>query len=149
MIPEVDQSGRVEDLSTGTAIAFANKNMSAIFISAGSKRQLIKYLRKHSLIPIKDLPAVVFSVILFILISDKKLTSLNIDEEYTGKNAIIEETIGKLFSHMRAKKIPSIRFTRIGKRSPAHRLAWQTHRSKGRYNRVMKISETEVLRLIK
>ena len=148
MAVEVDQSGRVEDLSTGTAVAFSNDESGAVFVSAGVKRRLIVYLRKKSLIPVKDVPAVFFSILLFVLIEKRKISILNIDEEYTGKNAIIVETIEKLFVRERIKRVPNVRFMRIGKLSPAHVLAWRIHRSKGRSTLARKVSEQEILKFI-
>lgn len=148
MTVEVDQSGRIEDLSTGTAIAFANGKSDAVFVSAGIKRKLIVNLRRNSFIPAKDLPAIIFSVILFTLITDYELDVLKIDEEYTGKNAIIEDTLEKLFFRRHVKRTPDVRFVRIGKRSAAHRLAWQVHRSKGRFRKVKRTSEKEILERI-
>lgn len=146
MAIEIDQSGRVEDLSTGTAIAFSNGESAALFISAGAKRRLIAYLRRNSFIPAKDLPAVIFSILLFFLIVDHEIEVLKIDEEYTGKNEIIEETLKKLFVRRRVKKIQDIRFVRIGKQSPAHTFAWRVHRVKGRLRKTKKVSEKEILK---
>lgn len=148
MTVEVDQSGRVEDLSTGTAIAFSNGKSDAVFVSAGIKRKLIIYLRRNSFIPAKDLPAIIFSVILFILITDYELDVLKIDEEYTGRNAIIEETLKKLFLRSRVKRVPDVRFVRIGKQAAAHRLAWHVHRLKGRVPKTKRVSEKEILKYV-
>lgn len=148
MTVEVDQSGRIEDLSTGTAIAFSNGIHDAIFVNAGTKRKLIVKLRRTSFIPAKDLPAIIFSVVLFILITDYSIDVLKIDEEYTGKNEIIEETIKKLFLRSRKKRIPYVRFVRIGKQSPAHKLAWEVHRLKGRLRHAKRVSEKKILKYV-
>lgn len=148
MTVEVDQSGRIEDLSTGTAIAVANGKSSAVFVNAGTKRKIIVRLRRQSFIPAKDLPAIIFSVVLFILIAEYTIDVLKIDEEYTGKNEIIEETLKKLYLNSRKKRIPAVRFVRIGKQSPAHTLAWKVHRSKGRLPDIKKVSEKNILRYI-
>lgn len=137
---EIDQSGRVEDLSTGTAVAYANSENGALFVSAGVKRKIIINLRKQSFIPSKDLPAALFAVFIFILIKDSRVSILKIDEEYTGKNSVIGETLQKLFILHRVKSVPEIRFARIGKRSRAHILAWRVHKTKGRYQGVKTIS---------
>ena len=148
MTVEVDQSGRIEDLATGTAIAFSNGKNGVVFVNAGTKRKLIVYLRRSSFIPAKDLPAIIFSVVLFILIKDFKIDVLKIDEEYTGKDEVIEETLKKLYLRSRIKKIPDIRIVRIGKRAEAHRLAWLTHRSKGRMRGTKKVSQGEILKRV-
>ncbi|MEK7543758.1 MAG: hypothetical protein AAB557_02740 [Patescibacteria group bacterium] len=148
MTVEVDQSGRIEDLSTGTAIAIANGKSSAVFVSAGTKRKIIVRLRRNSFIPAKDLPAIIFSVVLFMLIEEHKIDVLKIDEEYTGKNEIIEETLKKLYLRSRKKRIPDVRFVRIGKQSPAHKVAWEVHRSKGRSPDTKKVSEKNILQYV-
>lgn len=145
---EVDQSGRVEDLSTGTAVAFSNGKSGAVFVSAGVKRRIIVYVRQNSLVSSSDIPAILFSILVYILIADFELTALNIDEEYTGKHSIIEETINKLYVRFGVRRIPNLLFVRIGKRSPAHKLAWEAHRSKGRLKIVRKLREKELLKLI-
>lgn len=148
MTVEVDQSGRIEDLSTGTAIAFANGKSGAVFVNAGTKRKLIVRLRRNSFIPAKDLPAIIFSVVLFILIAEYTIDILKIDEEYTGKNEILEETLKKLYLRSRVKRNPDVRFVRIGKQAAAHKLAWQVHRSKGRLPKTKRVSEKEVLKYV-
>lgn len=148
MTVEIDQSGRVEDLSTGTAIAFANGESGAVFVNAGTKRKLIIRLRRNSFIPAKDLPAIIFSVVLFVLIADYNVDVLKVDEEYTGKNEILEETLKKLFLRSRLKRIPDVRFVRIGKLAAAHKLAWRVHRSKGRLPETKRVSEKEILKYV-
>src|SRR3990167_8480405 len=97
MTVEVDQSGKFEQLNTHTVIACANGKNSSIWISASVKRNLIQGLRK-SLIPRKDLVPILFTTLVFILLDSLDVfpNTIIIDEEYTGKDHIIEESLRKL-----------------------------------------------------
>jgi len=97
MTVEVDQSGKFEQLNTHTVIACTNGKNSSIWVSASVKRSLIQRLRK-SLIPRKDLVPILFTTLVFILLDslDAFPNTIIIDEEYTGKEGIIEESLKKL-----------------------------------------------------
>jgi len=43
---EIDQSGKIEDTSKNTIIAFSNGKFKSIFISAREKRELQKFFRR-------------------------------------------------------------------------------------------------------
>jgi len=150
MTVEIDQSGKFEQLNTHTVIACANGKSSAIWISASVKRTLIQKLRK-SLIPRKDLVSILFAVLIFVLLEDLDDLPgvLIIDEEYTGKNKIIEESLRKLLADKSRKRWQGqIRFKQVGKLSSAHKLAWKVHRAKKRPIDVKKILEDDILQLL-
>lgn len=144
---EIDQSGKFEQLNTHTVIACANKERVAIRLAAGVKRSLIQILRK-SLIPNQDFYAVIFAVLVFILLSelDELPGVIVIDEEYTGKERIIRETLDKLLHRKtKGKWKGDIRFKQIGKSSTAHSLAWRLHRQKKKTIE-KKVTQEDVLR---
>jgi len=150
MTVEVDQSGKFEQLNTHTVIACANGKSNAIWISASTKRNLVQRLRK-SLIPRKDLVSILFAVLVFMLLDNlgTPLNTIIIDEEYTGKDNIIGESLRKLLvDKSRTKWQGQIRFRQIGKLSSAHNLAWKTHRARKRPIDVKKILEDDVLQLL-
>lgn len=149
MVVEIDQSGKLEQLDTGTAVAYANGKSGAIWITAKTKRNTINLFRK-TLIPTKDSLAIFFAILIYVLIEKlSKETLLKIDEEYTGKDKIISETLEKLLGRNSARAWKGrIRFTRIGKHSPAHKLCWTIHRSKNR-QKVRTIKLEEISRLLK
>ena len=150
MTVEIDQSGKFEQLNTHTVIACANGKNSAIWISASVKRTLIQKLRK-SLIPKKDLVPILFAVLVFIALDNLNTlpNTIIIDEEYTGKEAIIGESLRKLLADKSGKGWQGqIRFKQVGKSSPAHKLAWETHRAKKKPVNIKKISEENVLKLL-
>lgn len=147
---EVDQSGKFEQLNTHTVIACANGKTNAIWISASVKRSLIQNLRK-SLIPRKDLVPILFSILIFILLDSKDTmpNTIIIDEEYTGKEDIIGESLRKLLAgKSKVKWQGQIRFKQVGKLSPAHKLAWKVHRAKKKPDFVKKILEENLLKLL-
>jgi len=144
---EIDQSGKFEQLNTHTVIACANGKEQTIFLSAAVKRRLTQKLRK-TLVPRKDVIAVVFGVLVFILLEklDRFPDVIVIDEEYTGKEAVIRESLRKLILYKtKGRWKGSIRFKRVGKSSPAHRLAWKVYRAKRSID-TKRVSEKEVLR---
>lgn len=150
MTVEIDQSGKFEQLNTHTVIACANGKSNAIWISAAVKRNLVQRLRK-SLIPRKDLLPILFTVSVFILLEnlDTFPHTIIVDEEYTGKEEIIEESLRKLLVDKSRKEWQGqIQFKQVGKQSPAHKLAWKIHRAKKRPTDVKKILEENILQLL-
>ncbi len=149
MVIEIDQSGKLEQLDTGTAIAYANGKSDVVWVTAKTKRELINYLRR-TLIPTKDSWPILFAVLIYTTIEKlPKNVVLKIDEEYTGKEKIISETLEKLLGRKFAKKWDGkIHFGLIGKHSPAHKLSWEVHRKKNR-QRVRSIKFEEVVKFFK
>ena len=87
-----------------------------------------------------------FSVCIYLLVKNLNRQSiLVIDEEYTGKEKIIEAALKKLLG---AKWEGSIRFERIGKSSPAHELAWTVHRSKLKRKEALRLNFSDVDKLL-
>lgn len=121
MKAEIDQSGKLEHLGIHTVIAIANKKFAmAIYISSPEKIKVIKRLRK-SIVNKKDIVQIVFTSIIFLLSKNiKDLSMLTVDEEYTGKEKLIQETFDKLYLRFKILKKPYLNFGRIGKHSPAH-----------------------------
>lgn len=148
MVVEIDQSGKLEQLDTDTVVAFSNDTSDLVLIKAGTKRKIVQHLRT-TLLPHKDLYPILFAIVIFILIKPlNSLVILKIDEEYTGKEAVIKETLEKLLIRRFGIKWQGvINFGRIGKHSNAHSLAWKTHRSRKKIG-VKKISEKEILELL-
>lgn len=146
---EVDQSGKMEQLNTGTAVAYSNGKSGAIWLSTVTKQELIRRLRK-TLIPHRHLWTIMFAIAIFTMI--EKLDSnviLVIDEEYTGKEEILSETLIKLLQRrFKDKWNGDVRFSRIGKSSGAHKLAWEVHHQKNK-QRVKEVTVEEIVRWIK
>lgn len=147
---EIDQSGRLEHLDTNTVLSFANGKSGSILISVATKRLLIQGVRK-SLFSEKDILAILFSILVFILIKEMPNgVSYIIDEEYTGKERVIERALVTLLQNkFKQKWNGNIIFKQIGKLSPAHRLCWSIHRDKRLQHQTQKIKLNEILKYIK
>lgn len=148
VIVEIDQSGKLEQLNTGTAIAYSNGLSNAVWLGVGTKRQVVTRLRK-TLIPSHDLWAIMFAIVIYLLIDGLGAdVVLRIDEEYSGKEEVIKEVLEKLLLGKWGRKYAgSIRFGRIGKLSGAHKLCWNIHREKNR-QRVRSLKSAEILDLL-
>lgn len=143
MSVEIDQSGKIEQLNTPTTVGSSNDEKLAIRITTSHKQRLLYKLR-GSLIPRNDLYPIIFSILIYILITKlKKLPSkIIIDEEYSGKEKLIENTIHKLLSRKSIKWNGSILFKQIGKGAIAHDVAWATH-SKKKKNKYKSFTTTD------
>jgi len=87
---EIDQSGKIENTSKNTIIAFSDDISGSIFIKAKDKREIQKVFRQigKSKVFIYKL----FAILIFLLIKNhlKRLEEIIIDEEYPGKSALIK-----------------------------------------------------------
>lgn len=149
MTIEIDQSGKLEQLDTDTIIAFSNAKNGANYLKAGTKRKVIQALRT-TLIPKKELYPILFAILVFLLVGPlkEKTSTIILDEEYTGKNDIVKETLEKLLvKQFKEKWQGIIRVSQIGKHSPAHILAWETHRQKSRLG-IRRITEEEIIKFL-
>lgn len=126
---EVDQSGKI-GAKGPTALAFSNDIDYKILIPARVKRECIKILRSEGKTG-KTFYLQLFSAALFLLLKDHidQLTLVTIDPEYESKDDDIKRFLLNLFwgagNPISASKI---RFSRIGKKSPAHKKALATFR---------------------
>ena len=137
---EVDQSGKIEDTATDTVIAFSNKKCYSVLIPATVKRSCLERLRQKGKTG-KSIYRRMFTIGLFILLKGKirKHDFIIIDIEYTGHSRTIKEQLINLLSGVGTEIDPgSVSFQRIGKKSPAHSLAYLTHRGDVKANQIIK-----------
>jgi hypothetical protein len=119
---KADQSGKLENTSTHTVLAFSSGESRAVLIPALEKRKCQQALRgkrgkQHTWV------FQVFAAALFLLVGEawSKIDTLIIDVEYPGREGDIK---GKLLELARkAGHNPRITFRRVGKRSAAHKKA--------------------------
>jgi hypothetical protein len=149
MQADVDMSGRIEETNRPTALAMANGVAVSIFMSAKDKRRIIEALRQRK--PARERKFIhirVFSTLLFLLLERdiEKLATVIVDPEYPGYEADIKDWGLTL---CRRHGIPvhrdQIVFRRVGKKSPAHRLAYRTFR--GKIQPTQRVAAEDVLRL--
>ncbi|HDN80685.1 MAG TPA: hypothetical protein ENG33_09520 [Chloroflexi bacterium] len=132
MRAEIDQSGKMGNTSVDTVLAMSNGCNFAILIPAPVKRSVLAKLKAQG---ISKTRAVIrmFTAGLLLLLSRHigLLTLIIIDQEYPGYEADIK---GMLLQRFKERSIyfepDSIVFRRIGKRSPAHRLAISVYRGR-------------------
>ena len=122
---EVDQAVRIEELNRDTIIGVGSKDQQHAFrLSRKTKRFLNEYFRKLGK-PRQGAPIVFAAVVILALRkSNKDVTNIIIDTEYTGYEKLITIAVLGAFP----KAVVTIR--RIGKLSPAHFAAYGAHRGK-------------------
>lgn len=142
---EIDQSGKVENTSRNTVIAFSNSKFKSILIGAKNKKEIQKFFRRIGKPRIFIYKT--FAILIFLLIKNnlKEINEIIVDEEYPGKSPLI-----KNFLFQEIKKVNSsfskqnIAFHCIGKKSRAHFLAYGVATGKRRAD--MEIGAREILR---
>ncbi len=127
---EVDQSGKIEQTNQDTVLAFSNHIKRAILIPRGEKRKLIKILRERGMNGKIFYPRI-FCSAPFLLFQPYllELDDIVIDDEYTGKTRLIKNLLNNIAYRQNKPPIaPKISFDHIGKKSPAHILAWEARK---------------------
>lgn len=145
---EVDQSGKVERTRMDTVLAFFDGQHYAIRIPATVKRAVLHVVRQKRK-PSGSKKAVylrLFAAGLYLLIRDhlNVLDHIIIDTEYSGREADIRGML--LLLIRRTDPLYSadrIMFRQVGKKSPAHSLAWEIFRGKRQPDHV--VTESELL----
>ena len=122
---EADQSVRVEELTDDTIIAIANaESKQAVIITSRAKRRLLEYYRRLGK-PKRFAPHVFSAgLALMILNSNFRVDEIVIDIEYPGYETEIIDLLKKHFSRL------LVYFSVIGKKSPAHFVAYGVHKGK-------------------
>lgn len=145
MICEVDQSGKVEQMSLDTVIALSNSQQISVFLSKKEKRALQEIFRhtrqKHIFIYL------IFSALLAICLKKgKNIEVVTVDREYLHNEDIIKQKLIVYLQRLKMKKIPQIKFGLVGKKSPAHELAKKVARKKIKPTVV--VNEETILNLV-
>ena len=125
---EIDQSGRTDVLTIDTALALADGVKRTILIPKSVKHRCYAQLRdrgmRKALIGIRLFSA---GVVLLLEDSADSLHTVTIDIEYVGwEGEIKRHVLQRLYSRGFDVGPDQIVFRKIGKKSPAHDLAWRT-----------------------
>ena len=146
-IVEIDQSGKIEDTSGDTALAFADGISYAILIPASVKRACLQALRDRGKTG-KSLYWRLYTRALFLLLEDHMtdLALVTIDDEYTGHAANIkQELLRLLWAAGLAVEPDQIRFGTIHRgrsgNPPAHDKAYAVHRGNELPDRIITVGE--------
>lgn len=140
---EIDQSGRIENLTQDSVLAFSNEIKFSIFIDRREKRKCYQILKERYQIA-KNLVLKIFAASIFLLIRDylDKLDGVIIDIEYPGREGDIKgmllRQIWKIQPDFAKDKID---FLFLGKKSKAHFIAYGVYQEKIKPDREIKASE--------
>ena len=141
---EIDQSGKIEQTDLDTVIAFRNHEQYSILLKKRIKAEILnEYRNKY-----RDIHYRLFAILVFYCIRNyiHKIQLIIIDIEYENKDAEIKNHLLRFIykEYMNFDK-KLIIFSRITKKSEAHRIAYQTFIGKLAPNKVMTKSEVEIL----
>ena len=133
----------MEQTEDDTVLAFSDGIQRIILIPASVKRACQHELRKRGVKP-GMIALRMFTAGLLLLLEGQVegIASLTLDTEYEGR----EGEIKGLLLRVMLKWAPTlstraITFRRIGRKSPAHLLAWETHKSTRRPDRRVTLQE--------
>jgi len=139
---EIDQSGKIENTSKDTVVAFSNGISASILMRAADKREIQKIFREagKSQIFIYKL----FAIMIFLLVKPhlNKISEIIIDNEYPGKSGVVKD-----FLMRKVKKInpkfhrENISFGNIGKKSGAHQTAYKVFKGKNKTDKILSVNE--------
>jgi len=139
----IDQSGKVENTSKLTVVAYANGKAKILLISSKEKRKLITILKRLDY-PNKVYIYKIFAGLVFLLVRGERPVEMVIDNEYPGYGPLIKDIVLKLYIRYKLEK-PSIDFESIGKNNLAHKVAIEAYRGKTKAD--LKVKAEDVLRL--
>jgi len=139
----VDQSGKVEETSRCTVLAFSNGRDYSIKITSRTKRQLQEMFRRRG--QGRLYIDRTFSALLFLLLRDflTRNDVVVIDLEYDGHDRLIKDILSEMFG----SNLPEIRFETLGDGSQAHALANKVFKGKKLPEKIFTLSEVSKLAL--
>jgi len=135
----IDQSGKVENTSKLTVVAYANGKIRSLKISAVEKRKLLGVMRKvdrSNTIYVYR----IFAALIFLLIKGQRISDIVIDKEYPGHEGDIKNVLKNLFERT-SMLFPGINFFEITKTNPAHKAAISVYRGEKKPDLVVKTED--------
>lgn len=141
MNADIDMSGRIEETNKPTVLAVANGIAISHLLSAREKRKVIASLsqkkpdRRRAQVHI-----LVFSSLLFLLLKDTigAFSTVYVDDEYPSHAAVIKNRVMTLLIESGINLDRNqIAFSLVGKKSPAHKIAYATFQGRRSANRVL------------
>jgi hypothetical protein len=139
MTIEIDQSGKVEQMSCVTVICIADNSFSyTIQLSTNDKRKLQSFFREIG--QIRNFILFTFAACLALILENNlQVHHVLIDKEYEGKEKIIKSILFEMLSK-KAQHI-HIEFGYIGKNSPAHKGGYKVFKGREKTNKVILYKE--------
>ena len=124
MIVQIEQSGKLEKTNQPTVVGFSNGKSGTVTISGSEKLKLKQHFRQQDKRQAYIYKS--FAALIFLLLRDEKTLDLAIiDTEYPGQEPIIKSYLLNFMRGYGREDLnkSSFVFKRIGKSSPAHRVA--------------------------
>lgn len=136
---EVDQSGRIEETNRHTIVAIANEDYSyTVKIDSRIKRSIQRKFQKIGKPKMFAIYGFTSGLIILLKKSKIKNSVIIIDIEYDGYNEIIRRELNK-----NSNQDLEFRFSNIGKKSPAHKIAYSVFKNNSRQNYKVSLIELE------
>ena len=142
---QVDQSIKVERTHQATVLGLSNGKEYAVTLQGKTKRRLQEAFRLHG-IP-RQYVIHTFAACLTLLMWHARFSyppAVVVDEEYPGYEEYIRQLVATMWQRLSMGQ-PIIVFRRIGKRSPAHRVAHWTANGRRRVDHVLTYEEISKL----
>jgi hypothetical protein len=140
-VAEIDQSGRIDQTDRDTVLAVANGIQYSVLFPKAEKVACLQMLRQRwSGRTPASLYVLLFATLLYFLIREHitKLDYVTIDVELETHESRIKEHLLNLFRRRGVTVDPGkIGFGHVGKKSPAHQLAWRVYNRKAEPSRVL------------
>jgi len=145
---EIDQSGKIENTNRSTVVAFSNKIVGVLVITAKEKKSVQKYFRQIG--KPKLFIYITFIALIYYLIRKhiKDGDQMVIDREYPGYEKLITSSLKRWFKEKSNIDNITITTAQIGKKSRAHDLAWKEFQLKS-HKLEEKISAEKLIKIIK
>lgn len=136
---QIDQSGKIENTSKNTVLAFSNSKSFSVLITAKCKRQLQDIFRQRGQNRFFIYWTFAAGIALLLLNQVNEITEVVIDKEYTNKDRLIRKILINSLQKLEVNKIPEIYFDRIGKKSKAHYIAYGVNLKRIKVGKILSV----------
>lgn len=144
---EIDQSVKIEQLNRDTVIGISNSVAFAVSLPSKAKKKLQKEFRSSRQPKLFRYRTFMAAVVLALHYAKlKNIPSIVIDREYAGQEVILRSMFYEMWSLLH-EELPPIEIKEIGKRSPAHDMAYLAMKGKRPIDRVLTYREVRQLAL--
>jgi hypothetical protein len=146
---EVDQSWKIEFTNKPTILVFSNAKSGSIIIPSREKKLIQKFFRQI------DKPRLfiylTFAAAIYVLIRKciKNRDQIVIDREYAGYEKLICQKLREFINENLKLKDISISTYSIGKKSPAHLIAYSLKRNRDHKIVAKRVFARDIIRIVK
>lgn len=143
---QIDMSGKIEQTNKNTVVAISNSKTFTLLIKTTDKRLLQKMYR-NLFNKQRQYVYEVFSALVYLsLMAVKPNSRIVIDREYPGQEGLLKLLILEYDLGSQIVKSENIDFGLVGKRSSAHKLAYQTFKKQKKPDKIVAAKDiTEVI----